>query len=791
MATWYAIPNNGWPHWDDNDGNGNSTLWNSAPDGSGSWATPAPGSGDTCDLNGHTVNVDSGVSVGGSLLVVDGSGGGGWLQFDSPLTSTDQWNCYCNLAFLGSGNPTVLMSLVMNYVNSSCGQLNIDTGASLQIGTASASGTFDANVPINIGAQTQLILQQGTYPATCVFSSFPVAVAGKLCVPATALASINFGPIWFPGPFEIVALDASGNPLHMTGTFTLPPVGKIASGTNRGDGELGTRTDCPAALAVTGQSFGDPDSPILGTYPTTAATQAADAAAVAAAAAGITTATTILGVAGTLDMSAYTLISGVVGPTYVLSGHDNYSGGSTGSLTLPAAGDVLSGSGTYGVAGTGSTPTLTLPAAGDVLSGTRTDCPAADALSGTSYGAGGTSITGTMFVPTTAAIATAVAAAILTTPANKLATDGSGEVTFNNTAIDNVTTLTNLPAITSGWLTAAGIAAGALDGKGDWLAATSYTAPDNSTIGEIYLVVGSGVYGNAAIKTAVGSPQQVGSKYAVSWSWSDVSGTQPSFVASNMVSLAGIALSTDVATAVSDLETFGQSNWQTATGFLTSLGATAPAGWINQAAFATGVLPANFGSLVLTEGQAVAASGSTAPTVAQIAAAILSDPAAPIQVDAQGFVCFLYNPQPQLVYTMPANLACSRADVENVFGAENVQKWADVDNCGDPTVIARRIDWSIAWATNELQDMLRDGPYVVDPLPATAAATWVPLAAMLAGWMLSNPRVGEDTVDPAVQRKNSWALKLVQQTVHQIKTGQRRINAVPARRMANVPLVMP
>jgi hypothetical protein len=490
----------------------------------------------------------------------------------------------------------------------------------------------------------------------------------------------------------------------------------------------------------------------------------------------------------------------------------------TGTLTLPGAGYVSTAAGAWGVGGSGST-------------GTRTDCPANAALSGTTYGAGGTSITGTMAVPTAAQIA----AAILVTPSNKLATDGSGrvdlvsapnataiaaiqnglapastalsttywtnaragyldnintsgpvathadiadntmlaavynwlpantpvvdsngKVTFNNTAIGTVTTLTNLPAITSGWLTAAGIAAGALDGKGDWLAASGYTAPDNTTIGDIYSVVGSDLYGNAAIKNAVGSPQQAGTKYAVSWSWSDVSGPQPSFVASN-----------------------------------TSLGATAPAGWVNQAAFAAGVLPANFGSLVLTEGQAIAASGSTAPTVAQIAAALLSDPATPIQVDAQGFVRFFYSPQPQIVYTMPANLACSRADVESVFGATNVQKWADVDNCGDPTVIARRIDWSIAWATNELQDMLRDGPYVVDPLPVTAAATWVPLAAMLAGWMLSNPRVGEDTVDSAVQRKNSWALKHVQETVHEIKTGLRRINAMPARRMANVPMVMP
>jgi len=42
--------------------------------------------------------------------------------------------------------------------------------------------------------------------------------------------------------------------------------------------------------------------------------------------------------------------------------------------------------------------------------------------------------------------------------------------------VATVTTLTNLPAITSNWLTAAGIAASALDGKGDWnIGKTGYT----------------------------------------------------------------------------------------------------------------------------------------------------------------------------------------------------------------------------------------------------------------------------------------------------------------------------
>lgn len=41
-------------------------------------------------------------------------------------------------------------------------------------------------------------------------------------------------------------------------------------------------------------------------------------------------------------------------------------------------------------------------------------------------------------------------------------------VTHTGAVIPTVTTITNLPAITPGWLTAAGIAASALNGKGDW-----------------------------------------------------------------------------------------------------------------------------------------------------------------------------------------------------------------------------------------------------------------------------------------------------------------------------------
>jgi hypothetical protein len=89
---------------------------------------------------------------------------------------------------------------------------------------------------------------------------------------------------------------------------------------------------------------------------------------------------------------------------------------------------------------------------------------------------------------------------VLATPADKLATDASGHVTFANTSIATVTNLTNLPSIPSAWLTATGIAAGALDGKGDWLLSSSYTAPDNADIATIKTDV-------AALQTGVNVTQ--------------------------------------------------------------------------------------------------------------------------------------------------------------------------------------------------------------------------------------------------------------------------------------------
>ena len=54
--------------------------------------------------------------------------------------------------------------------------------------------------------------------------------------------------------------------------------------------------------------------------------------------------------------------------------------------------------------------------------------------------------------------------------------DPAADTVANVTLVATTTDLTNLPSITSNWLTAAGIAASALDGKGDWNTTTPPTA---------------------------------------------------------------------------------------------------------------------------------------------------------------------------------------------------------------------------------------------------------------------------------------------------------------------------
>ena len=291
MSTWYAIQSG---NWDDNDGAGNSTQWNSAPDGSGASAAygSQPAAYDTCDLNGNTVHVDSSCNVGGVIIVVDGTGGRGLLLWDAAFTdnTSNDWICYCNVAV----GAAVSFQIELHAVDDAgaCGSLNVQSGASF---TVPASFNVSPN-------------GDGYWP--------PIAVSGTLSNVSTlsSLVTVNDGGTLNVGDYsECLNLKLSpggvvncasvrgGATATVTGqgpSISLPPVGDVLSGVDRGDGQLGTRADCPTAKATTAATYGDPASPIT----------------------------------GALDMSTYVLKTDVVVASQVLVGVPVYPGGPAGTF---------------------------------------------------------------------------------------------------------------------------------------------------------------------------------------------------------------------------------------------------------------------------------------------------------------------------------------------------------------------------------------------------------------------------------------------------------------------------
>ena len=304
MSTWYAIQSG---NWDANDGGGNSTQWNSAPDGSGAPAAygSQPSAGDTCDLNGQTVNVDSSVSFGGgTICVVDGSGGGGLLQFNATgYNLADDWECYCNVAANAEeGNIYVGGTLGVNYVNSTCGALSITSLCSLGLyweGVGGGGGNLILTAPVSIDAGASLLTcdNGGHVGSVTCYSAVYVAIYGTFGL-STGTTSVNLNLQVAPGgEVEMVNYTTVG-PIITALPPSLPPVGDVASGVNRGDGVMGTRIDCPATEATTAATYGDPSSPIT----------------------------------GSLDMNQYALIVSLVSASQVLVGVPVYPGGPVGTF---------------------------------------------------------------------------------------------------------------------------------------------------------------------------------------------------------------------------------------------------------------------------------------------------------------------------------------------------------------------------------------------------------------------------------------------------------------------------
>jgi hypothetical protein len=87
----------------------------------------------------------------------------------------------------------------------------------------------------------------------------------------------------------------------------------------------------------------------------------------------------------------------------------------------------------------------------------------------------------------------------------------------------------------------------------------------------------------------------------------------------------------------------------------------------------------------------------------------------------------------------PLSGYCDREDIELIYGASNVAKWADLENNEDSAEITAKIQWACDTATSRMDDRLRDGPYAV-PFEEPYPQQIVEQTARLAGVLLYDAR---------------------------------------------------
>jgi hypothetical protein len=112
-------------------------------------------------------------------------------------------------------------------------------------------------------------------------------------------------------------------------------------------------------------------------------------------------------------------------------------------------------------------------------------------------------------------------------------------------------------------------------------------------------------------------------------------------------------------------------------------------------------------------------------------------------------------------------------DVEFVFGALNVQRWADADNTGNATIITNRITWANDYAEQEFLGRIAEGPYDMEEVRTTLPKMAVYICASLAGVYLYDTRRVVDSESNsdrvAKQKKN------VDRWIAQIMGGQLKL----------------
>jgi len=94
---------------------------------------------------------------------------------------------------------------------------------------------------------------------------------------------------------------------------------------------------------------------------------------------------------------------------------------------------------------------------------------------------------------------------------------------------------------------------------------------------------------------------------------------------------------------------------------------------------------------------------------------------------------------------------CTREDIETIYGTINVSKWADMNNNGNATEIAAKIERAIVVNTDEFYSRIRMGPYLVPFADLESGEEYPPVivdtVARMCGIWLYAARGFEDTDD--------------------------------------------
>lgn len=121
----------------------------------------------------------------------------------------------------------------------------------------------------------------------------------------------------------------------------------------------------------------------------------------------------------------------------------------------------------------------------------------------------------------------------------------------------------------------------------------------------------------------------------------------------------------------------------------------------------------------------------------------------------------------------------TRTDLEAVYGRENVETWADLENNDVEADVTARVAAALAFAEADVNNRLRGGPYVI-PLTLPVETIIVDLTAKIAGvWLYESRGIHDTNSETGVpQHKLMSHRNAATRTISELLSGRQRLAIV-------------